>query len=82
MASGAIAGKIHRILQDNEAGKSRVVLGPEDVARLHAIAVWALRPACSPPITQWADEPGHLHLDLTTQQCSGAEPSRHFASME
>ena len=39
VASGAIAGKTHRILQDNEAGKSRVVLGPEDVARLHAIAV-------------------------------------------
>src|SRR3984893_8729784 len=33
-----IAGKIHRILDDNEAGKSRVVLDPEDVARLHGIA--------------------------------------------
>jgi len=33
-----IAGKIHRILEDNEAGKSRVVLDPEDVARLHGIA--------------------------------------------
>jgi hypothetical protein len=34
-----IAGEIHRILEDNEAGKNRVVLGPEDVGRLHAIAV-------------------------------------------
>jgi len=33
-----IAGKIHRILEDNEAGKSRVVLDPEDVARLRGIA--------------------------------------------
>ena len=33
-----IAGQIHRILEDNEAGKSRVVLDPEDVARLHGIA--------------------------------------------
>jgi len=33
-----IAGKIHRILEDNDAGKNRVVLGPEDVARLHGIA--------------------------------------------
>jgi hypothetical protein len=33
-----IAGKIRRILDDNEAGKSRVVLDPEDVAQLHAIA--------------------------------------------
>ena len=33
-----IAGKIHRILEDNEAGKSRVVLDPKDVARLHGIA--------------------------------------------
>ena len=33
-----IAGKIHRILEDNEAGKSRVVLDPEDVVRLHGIA--------------------------------------------
>ncbi len=33
-----IAGRIHRILEDNEAGKSRVVLDPEDVARLHSIA--------------------------------------------
>ena len=33
-----IAGKIHRILEDNEAGRSRVVLDPEDVARLHGIA--------------------------------------------
>jgi hypothetical protein len=33
-----IARKIHRILEDNEAGKSRVVLDPEDVARLHGIA--------------------------------------------
>jgi hypothetical protein len=32
-----IAGKIHRMLEDNEAGKSRVVLDPEDVARLHSI---------------------------------------------
>jgi hypothetical protein len=28
----------HRILEDNDAGKSRVVLGPEDVARLNGIA--------------------------------------------
>ena len=35
---GDIAGKIHRILEDNETGKSRVVLDPEDVARLHGIA--------------------------------------------
>jgi hypothetical protein len=34
----AIAGQIHRILEDNDAGKSRVVLDPEDVARLHGIA--------------------------------------------
>ena len=33
-----IAGEMHRILEDNEAGKSRVVLDPEDVARLHGIA--------------------------------------------
>jgi hypothetical protein len=33
-----IAGEIHRILEDNEAGKSRVVLDPEDVAGLHGIA--------------------------------------------
>ncbi len=33
-----IAGKIHRILEDNDAGKGRVVLDPEDVARLHGIA--------------------------------------------
>jgi hypothetical protein len=33
-----IAGRIHRILEDNEAGKGRVVLGPEDVARLHGFA--------------------------------------------
>ena len=33
-----IAGKIHRILEDNKAGKSRVVLDPEDVVRLHGIA--------------------------------------------
>ena len=33
-----IAGRIHRILEDNEAGKSRVILDPEDVARLHGIA--------------------------------------------
>jgi hypothetical protein len=33
-----IAGKIHRILEDNEAGKSRVVLDPEDVVRLNAVA--------------------------------------------
>jgi hypothetical protein len=33
-----IAGKIHRILADNGVGKSRVVLDPEDVARLHTIA--------------------------------------------
>ena len=33
-----IAGEIHRILEDNEAGKSRVVLDPEDVVRLHGIA--------------------------------------------
>ena len=33
-----IAGEIHRIFEDNEAGKSRVVLDPEDVARLHTIA--------------------------------------------
>ena len=33
-----IAGRIHRILEDNEAGKSRVILDPEDVARLNAVA--------------------------------------------
>ncbi len=33
-----IASEIHRIFDDNEAGKSRVVLDPEDVARLHGIA--------------------------------------------
>ena len=33
-----IVGKIHRILEDNDAGKTRVVLDPEDVARLHGIA--------------------------------------------
>jgi hypothetical protein len=31
-------GEIPRILEDNDAGKSRVVLDPEDVARLHDIA--------------------------------------------
>jgi hypothetical protein len=33
-----IAGKIHRILEDNDAGKSRAALDLEDVARLHGIA--------------------------------------------
>jgi hypothetical protein len=33
-----IAGEIRRILEDNDAGKSRVVLDPDDVARLHGIA--------------------------------------------
>jgi hypothetical protein len=33
-----IAGEIHRILEDNDVGKSRVVLSREDVARLHGIA--------------------------------------------
>ena len=33
-----IAGEIHRILEDNDAGNSRVVLDPEDIARLHGIA--------------------------------------------
>ena len=33
-----IAGEIHRILNDNDAGKSRVVLDPEDIARLRVIA--------------------------------------------
>ena len=33
-----IAGEIHRILDDNDAGKSRVVLDPEDIARLRGIA--------------------------------------------
>ena len=33
-----IAGQIHRILAANDAGKSRVVLDPEDVVRLHGIA--------------------------------------------
>ena len=33
-----IAGKIHRILEDNDAGKNRVVLDPEDVAGLRGIA--------------------------------------------
>ncbi len=33
-----IAGKIRRILQDNDAGKSRVVLDSEDVVALHGIA--------------------------------------------
>src|SRR6266852_1942591 len=33
-----IAGKIHRILEHNDAGKSRVVLDPEDVAGLRGIA--------------------------------------------
>ena len=33
-----IADKIRRILEDNDAGKIRVVLDPEDVARLHGIA--------------------------------------------
>jgi hypothetical protein len=33
-----IAGQIHRILEDNHAGKSRIVLDLEDVARLHDIA--------------------------------------------
>ena len=34
----AIAGQIHRILEANDAGKSRVVLDPEAVVRLHGIA--------------------------------------------
>jgi hypothetical protein len=48
-----IAGQIHRILEANDAGKSRVVLDPKDVARLHGIAdrLGAMA-ACSPPITQ------------------------------
>jgi hypothetical protein len=33
-----IAGEIRRILEDNDAGKSRVVLDPEDIARLRGIA--------------------------------------------
>jgi hypothetical protein len=33
-----VAAKIRRILEDNDAGKSRVVLDPENVARLHGIA--------------------------------------------
>jgi hypothetical protein len=33
-----IVGKIHRTLEDNDARKSRVVLDPEDVVRLHSIA--------------------------------------------
>jgi hypothetical protein len=33
-----IAGQIHRILEANDAGKSRVVLDPKDVARLRTIA--------------------------------------------
>ena len=33
-----IAVEIHRILEDNDAGKSRAVLDLEDVARLHGIA--------------------------------------------
>jgi hypothetical protein len=32
-----MTGEIHRILEDNDAGKSRVILDPEDVARLHGI---------------------------------------------
>ncbi len=48
-----IAGKIHRILEDNDAGKGRVVLDPEDVARLHTIADrLGSMAACSPQITQ------------------------------
>ncbi len=44
-----IAGKIHRILEDNDAGKGRVVLDPEDVARLHTIADrLGSMAACSP----------------------------------
>ena len=31
-------GALHLVYGDNEAGKSRVVLDPEDVARLHTIA--------------------------------------------
>ena len=33
-----IAGEIQRVLEDNEAGKRRVVLDPEDVALLHGVA--------------------------------------------
>jgi len=53
VASGAIAGKIHRILEDNEAGKNRVVLGPEDVVRLHGIADrLGAMPGVLTPLTQ------------------------------
>jgi len=33
-----IAGQIHRILEANDTGKSRIVLDPEDVVRLNAVA--------------------------------------------
>ena len=33
-----IAGRIHRILEDNDSGKGRVILDPEDVAGLRGIA--------------------------------------------
>jgi hypothetical protein len=44
-----IAGQIHGILKANDAGKSRVVLDPKDVARLHTIANrLGAMDACSP----------------------------------
>jgi hypothetical protein len=53
-----IAGEMHRILEDNDVGKSSVVLNREDVTRLRGIADRLGRsPACSPPITQSADHP-------------------------
>jgi hypothetical protein len=33
-----IAGEIRRILEDNDAGKGRVFVDPEDVVRLRSIA--------------------------------------------
>jgi hypothetical protein len=48
-----IAGKIHRILEANDAGKSRVILDPKDVVRLRGIADrLGAMPGVLTPITQ------------------------------
>jgi hypothetical protein len=53
-----IADEIHRILEDNEVGKNRVVLGPKTSADCTLLpSVWARWPACSLPITQKAEHP-------------------------
>ena len=57
-----IASEIHRILDDNEAGKSRVVLDQKTSPDCTVLPiVWALWPACSPQqpnrMTNWSPGP-------------------------